>query len=99
MWFGKRYPAPLYDDCPQTETPVGRECEYCDEPIAMGEDGVILHSGTLLHRECNLRMIIGSVAHQEKRCACYGGTGSDQDDGLTRREGARAAIECRRGLL
>jgi hypothetical protein len=92
MWFGTRYPAPLYDDSPQTETPVGRECEYCDELIAVGDDGVILVGGTILHRECNFRMIIGSVAHQEKRCSCFGGNAA-HDDGMTRREGARAALE------
>lgn len=91
MWFGKRYPAPAYAECPQTETPAGRDCVYCDETIAVGDDGWILHDGAVLHRECNLRGVIGSVAHQQKRCSCFGG--DDEEDGMTRREGARAALD------
>jgi hypothetical protein len=84
----------MYDDCPQTETPVGSTCIYCDELIAMGEDGVILADGTsVLHRECNLRMVAGSLAHQQRRCTCYGGTGSDEEEGMTRRQGAQAVLE------
>jgi hypothetical protein len=93
MWFGKRYPAPIYDDIQQTETPVGTRCAYCGEGIEAGDDGFLQDDGIALHRECQLRMIFGSVAHQEKRCSCCGGTGSDQDDGMTRREGARAAVK------
>jgi hypothetical protein len=40
MWFGRRYSAPLYSECPQTETPVGTNCVYCTEVILAGEDGV-----------------------------------------------------------
>ena len=49
---------------------------------------------------------LGSVAHQEKRCSCFGGTASD-DPILTRRQAAEAAAdifsggrtpECRRCL-
>jgi hypothetical protein len=59
----------------------------------MGDDGWILHGGSVLHRECNLRGIIGSVAHQQKRCSCFGGTDSDEEDGMTRRERAQAAMD------
>jgi hypothetical protein len=92
-WFGKWHPAPAYADCPQTETPVGSVCLYCCETIVIGDDGWILVDGTVLHRECSLRSVIGSVAHQEKRCSCFGGRGDDKEDGMTRREGAQAAME------
>jgi len=91
-WFGKRYPAPAYADSPQAETPVGAKCTYCDEVVRIGDDGWILGDGSVLHRECNLRAVIGSVAHLQKRCSCYGGTGN-HEDGMTRRQGALAAME------
>jgi hypothetical protein len=93
MFFGKRYDAPAYIDCPQAETPVGRRCVYCEEQVVIGDDGWIYNDGSVHHRECHFRAIVGSVAHQQRRCSCYGGTGSDHDDGMTRREGAKAAVE------
>jgi hypothetical protein len=33
-----------------------------------------------------IRMTMGSVAHQERRCSCHGGHGCDEEDGLTRRD-------------
>jgi hypothetical protein len=92
-WFGKRYPAPAYQDTPQTETPVGTACRYCDEKIVMGDDGWILMDGSVFHRECHMRSIIGSVAHQQQRCSCFGGLDRDHEDGLTRRQSAIAAQE------
>jgi hypothetical protein len=94
MWFGKKHPAPAYADCPQTETPVGRACFYCQEQIAMGDDGWILVDGHMLHRECSLRSMIGSVAHQQRRCSCYGGgAASEGESGMTRRQAAKAAMD------
>ncbi len=45
-----------------------------------------------LHRECFFRILGGSVAHQLKRCACYGGEDAGDPPGMTLREGARAAL-------
>lgn len=84
-------------------------CEYCKEPIddegdryipldTSGLGGWSPFQGTILqatlHRTCFLRQIVGSVAHQERRCHCYDRS-SEADDppGMTRREGARAAVE------
>ncbi len=91
-WFGRRGAGVAYQECPQTETPVGSACRYCDEAVQSGDDGWVYIDGTIMHQECHLRGIIGSVAHQEKRCSCFGGKGSDEEDGMTRREGARAAM-------
>src|SRR4051812_48025616 len=67
MWFGIRGTGPAYRESPQTETPVGQGCRYCEESILPGENGWIMRDGAILHQECQIRMIIGSVAHQEKR--------------------------------
>jgi hypothetical protein len=68
------------------------ECQYCGEEIAAaGEPFAAVNDGAdLLHRECMVRMIVGSVGHLRRTCSCYGG---DQEDpeGVTRREAARAA--------
>lgn len=59
-------------------------CSHCDEELAAGQP-----SGEL-HRECLIRMLVGSVGHQQKRCGCYGR--EDQSEaGLTRRQAAQAA--------
>lgn len=80
-------------------TPAGEECCYCHEPIAATDSGVrqaaLLTTGPAFvfkHRECFLRLVFGSVAHQEHRCKCYGG-GDEDPPGLTRREAATAAME------
>jgi hypothetical protein len=99
MWFGKLHSAPVYGDCPQTETPAGRGCVYCNELVVMGDDGWILVDGSVLHRECHFRSMAGSVAHQQKRCSCFGGIGSDEEDGMTRRQGAEAALAYYEGRL
>lgn len=47
-----------------------------------------------VHAACAARQVIGSVAHIERRCACYV-PGADEGDapGLTRRQAAEAALE------
>jgi len=99
MWFGKRLHAPSYASCPQTETPAGRGCVYCEELVAMGDDGWILVDGSIFHRECFFRGVAGSAAHQQGLCSCYGGSGGDKEDDMTRREGARAALAYFEGRL
>lgn len=61
-------------------------CEFCEEPILSGE----APPGFKCHRECLLRQVIGSVAHQQGRCSCYGFT--EEPTGLTARQDARAAV-------
>jgi len=61
-------------------------CGWCAEPIE--DDG----TGDGLHRECLIRMVLGSVAHLQKRCHCYvPGSEENDDPSLTLREAARAA--------
>jgi hypothetical protein len=51
------------------------------------------------HMECLVRSIIGSVAHQDRRCPCYGGVDGEPED-LTKRENAISAYQyfCKKGF-
>jgi hypothetical protein len=84
-------------------------CLHCDEPVT-GDDivaGASTHQplmkadGTCdfrgLHRECEGRMVFGSVGHQLGRCSCRGCDGTMEDPpGMTKREAARAAVDLAR---
>jgi hypothetical protein len=92
-WFGRKYDAPIYDSCPRVDAPLGRECLHCNEEIALGDDGFYDAGDSVFHRACFLRMIVGSVFHQQMKCSCFGG--SDQDRltaGLTVRQEAEEAL-------
>lgn len=104
-WFGRRYAAEVYDDCPQVPTPAGVACGHCGELIEPNADGFVLPLVTLredgasvagdmaLHRNCHLRTVVGSVAHQQRRCSCYVPGVVDEDPpGMTPREAADAAV-------
>lgn len=81
-------------DCESTETPVNETCNHCEEPIALGDQGVIYDNGPVAHLNCFLRGIVGSVAHQLKQCGCFvkGATEGDPPE-LTRRQAADKAVE------
>ena len=65
-------------------------CGFCFEPIVCGE--LIARWATEpLHRECGLRLQLGSVGHITRRCPCFGG-GEDDPPHMTKREAARAAV-------
>jgi hypothetical protein len=91
------YRAPVCEeDSEHVETPVGLPCVECDEPIAEGEDGVmvgVVHLGPrkshhtflgAIHKECMLLASVGPLAHLDKKCCCYGGDG--HDSGMTMRQ-------------
>jgi hypothetical protein len=67
-------------------------CVHCEEPVLPGDtfDIGMLPNLQNIHRECAVRMIAGSVAHQRRECFCYGGIGED-DPALTRRQSAKLA--------
>jgi hypothetical protein len=44
------------------------------------------------HRECFMRQVVGSVAHQRKTCTCFGGTEAEDPAELTPRQEAAAAV-------
>ena len=58
-------------------------CPHCLEPIAPGEKTLATDCGQVLyHRECLLRMVVGSVGHLVGRCSCFGGS-EDDPPGMT----------------
>jgi hypothetical protein len=73
-------------------------CMWCGERILAGEERAPL--GGTWHRDCAIRMILGSVGHLEGRCSCFRRNESNCDDddppgdppGMSRREAARAAV-------
>lgn len=98
-WFGAEPFAPICSMVEHAETPVGEACSWCEEPIAAGESGLLIvhldNGGARLrpfHEECQARTIIGSIAHIEGRCGCFGGTDDGPPEGMTKREEARRAV-------
>lgn len=45
----------------------------------------------LVHVACLIRSVIGSVAHQQRRCSCFGGNDRHRPNDTTFRESAIAA--------
>jgi len=71
-------------DVPIT-TPVGNVCVWCEEAIRPGDNGRISPVGHTLHRECQVRAVLGGIGHlvdHERYCHSELGT----DAGLTRRQ-------------
>lgn len=93
-WFGQSWGAPACEPGDRVETPVGRLCLWCQEPIAAGDQGFLIpHVDTTItlkphHLECQIRSIVGGVNHIEGRCLCCGGTEDPDPPGLTRRQAA-----------
>jgi len=94
-FFGTRYSSSVYEGAHGVAIPVGQSCAHCDEPIAPGDDGWVIPPEWLpFHRACFLRGVIGSVAHQQRRCGCFvRGSTCNDDPALTRRQAAEAATE------
>jgi hypothetical protein len=68
------------------------KCAYCEEEIMPGD--LLSDMMQPTHANCALRMVIGSVAHVEKRCSCYITAAHETDPpGMTKREAADAAAE------
>lgn len=72
-------------------------CEWCGEPILPNEPKKSIEyfcgAKEVFHFECQVRQIIGSLAHIERRCGCFveGATEGDPPT-MTKREAARAAL-------
>lgn len=65
------------------------KCDYCEEEILEFEQATAQGG---LHRECAVRAVFGSAAHQLKECPCYGGDGDDPP-GMSDRAAAKLAFE------
>lgn len=85
-------------------TPVGELCLWCEEAVAEGDVGTVTSyvdivdgqeavSRRVIHHECSLRQVIGSLAHVEGRCSCVD-PGADETDPptMSRRQAAQAAV-------
>ena len=72
----------------------GMNCAHCGEPLLPGEMFPVekLAGMQNFHRECAIRMIIGSAAHQLGECRCFGGRREDPP-GMTTRQAALLAYE------
>lgn len=93
-WFGRAPFSPMCadDEVAHVPTPVGVPCSWCEEPFDADACGYFYagQNPPAVHVECFVRQIVGSVGHQLRRCACFGG---DEDDppGVSRREAAQRA--------
>lgn len=74
--FGQRWDAPVADDAPIVETPIGRPCLGCGEPIAEGDRGLMTvyvsesePSVEPFHAECQM---LGIIGHVFGVCGCTG---------------------------
>lgn len=62
-----------------------------DRFLGKNHDPDQIESQNSLHRECFIRQIVGSVAHQKRTCRCFGGTDAEIDGDLSPRQAAIAA--------
>lgn len=94
-------PAHAHKDLEVCPVPVGQKCLNCEEPFVENDQGFVMgcspeidSSGQVgVHRECQFRMIFGSVGHQNKTCSCFGGSTEEDPPNMTKREAAKAAME------
>jgi hypothetical protein len=67
-------------------------CGFCGEEVVGGQEAPV--QGSALHRECHIRLVVGSVAHLTGRCSCFvPGSYEDDPPGMTLREAAWAAVQ------
>jgi hypothetical protein len=104
QWFGRRWDAPLLDGCVvEVPVPVGRSCLFCGEPIAAGDCGLMrlalggtpekpTASWEPAHMECDLRTMIGDVAHLDGQCRCSGAAVDEPEPAQSFRDEARAVL-------
>jgi hypothetical protein len=67
-------------------------CIHCGELILAGEAPTGAPMLSNLHRECAVRVIAGSAAHQLGDCPCFGGEREDPPT-MSKRDAARLAVE------
>lgn len=69
-------------------------CIHCTEEIMTTDRTHKYSGGPLVHRECFLRQIFGSVSHQAKMCSCFvPGSSCGDPEGMSKREAARMAVK------
>lgn len=87
--FPRRWASSACDGLEEVGTPVGVPCMLCVEPLELGARGFVQDCVRLdrigemvvtrepVHRECQLRAVVGSLGHLLRVCHCYGGPMED----------------------
>lgn len=79
-WFGQSWGAPINDEAPHQDTPVGGTCLRCKQPIETQDQGVTMMSfgldweatRTASHLDCFMRSITGKwPVHETHRRFTY----------------------------
>lgn len=87
-YFGEPWDVPATDGLAHVDAPVGEKCLLCGEEVVVGDCGFVSQALQVMHRECELRGVLGSIGHLLKLCHCVGGTMEDVPE-LTSRQNAR----------
>jgi hypothetical protein len=81
----------------RVERPLGEPCLGCKEPVSETDDGILIpyYDGTNaglvpLHKECNLRSVVGGIKHVMGECRYVGDCNENRPAGMTLREEANA---------
>lgn len=69
--FGEPWDAPVCEGARRVPTPIGQHCWWCNTVFVQGDRGVA--NGAPMHRECQLRSVVGSMAHLRGECTCVAG--------------------------
>lgn len=89
-FFGEPWDAPITDGAVRVPTPIGQTCLACGEPVAEGDQGLVMpfvyldddgapaRTDTAQHRECLLLDVAGHMAGQ---CFCHEGLGTARERG------------------
>jgi hypothetical protein len=80
-YFGKPRAAPAWRDMP-TIDPVLGVCAWCDEPVALADDGVLDDDSVVWHAECWLLQLL-------RRMNADAG---EPGEGVSRRDAARETV-------
>lgn len=75
QYFGEPWQASVCNEGISVPVPVGKPCSHCKILMTPYDRGVFLAdiSGerSPVHRECVLRMVLGSPAHLRGECMCF----------------------------
>jgi hypothetical protein len=81
-YFGDYWPSGLCDGGTRVPAPIGQKCLHCEIAITEYDRGSFVEAmvpvnGKFqrqklpLHRECGIRILLGSPRHIRKECTCY----------------------------
>jgi hypothetical protein len=106
-WFGASWGAAVCMKADHVKTPVGVPCGHCGEPITAADQGAYLKEteswdfecdpsshrdcAEPLHFACAMRVTVGSIGHQQRKCGCFNGTEGDPPN-LTKRDAAEVTL-------